>query len=247
MVPPPPISAGPPAATCCWGRSGLRDGGSGGPAATRGDCGAAACAQTGCCSSLGLDQPAHPEGSAHAPCPSKERRRVTSQEAPTSPHMQPADVGVREFLCSGSLQVSSEEVGEEGMQAEAPDGCHPRRSQSPGLFANNPPPCWANRALRPQGPELGQRPPEARSLGGSRAEPWGSSASRATPGPDGVSPQLILANSSQKNSHRCFTNSSQKHKRKELTLTESLLLRVDTKTKDVTRKENTHHYLYVQM
>lgn len=172
---------------------------------------------------------------------------MTSQEAPTSPHMQPADVGVREFLCSGSLQVSSEEVGEEGMQAEAPDGCHPGRSQSPGLFANNPPPCWANRALRPQGPELGQRPPEARSLGGSRAEPWGSSASRATPGPDGVSPQLILANSSQKNSHRCFTNSSQKHKRKELTLTESLLLRVDTKTKDVTRKENTHHYLYVQM
>ena len=65
---------------------------------------------------------------------------MTSQEAPTSPHMQPADVGVREFLCSGSLQVSSEEVGEEGMQAEAPDGCHPGRSQSPGLFANNPPP-----------------------------------------------------------------------------------------------------------
>ena len=63
---------------------------------------------------------------------------MTSQEAPTSPHMQPADVGVREFLCSGSLQVSSEEVGEEGMQAEAPDGCHPGRSQSPGLFANPP-------------------------------------------------------------------------------------------------------------
>jgi len=31
------------------------------------------------------------------------------------------------------------------------------------------------------------------------------------------------------------------------TLTESLLLHVDTKTKDVTRKENTDHYLYVQM
>lgn len=188
MVPPSPVSAGPPAATCCWGRSGLRDGGFRGPRSRERRLRAAACAQTGCCSSLGLDQPARPEGSAHAPRPSKERSRVTSQEAPARPHMQPADVAVREFLCSGSLQVSSEEVGEEGMQAEAPDGRHPGRSRSPGLFAN-PPPCWANRALRPQGPELGQPPPEARSLGGSRAEPWGSSASRATPGPDGVSPQ----------------------------------------------------------
>ena len=150
LVPPSPVSAGPPAATCCWGRSGLRDGGFRGPRSRERRLRAAACAQTGCCSSLGLDQPARPEGSAHAPRPSKERSRVTSQEAPARPHMQPADVAVREFLCSGSLQVSSEEVGEEGMQAEAPDGRHPGRSRSPGLFAN-PPPCWANRALVPRG------------------------------------------------------------------------------------------------
>ena len=182
----PPSVLGPQQPRAVGGGRGSEMEGPGGPEATRGDRGTAACAQTGCCSSLGGDQPARPGGSAHGPHPSKERRPVTSKEAPTSPHMQPVDVGVREFLCSGSLQVSSEE-GERKV-CRLRDGHHPGQSQSPGLLAN-PPPCWANRAIHPRGPELGEWPPEARGLGGSRAEPRGSSASRATPGPDGVSPQ----------------------------------------------------------
>lgn len=50
---------------------------------------------------------------------------------PRSPRPVPTcsprrDVSIRAFLCSGSPQVSSEEVGEEGMQAETPDATQAR-------------------------------------------------------------------------------------------------------------------------
>lgn len=129
----PPSVLGPQRPRAVGGGQGSEMEGPGGPEATRGDRGTAACAQTGCCSSLGGTRPG---GSAHGPHPSKERRRVTSEEAPTSPHMQPVDVGVREFLCSGSPQVSSEEGERKACRLR--DGRHPGQSPSPGLLATPP-------------------------------------------------------------------------------------------------------------